>query len=146
MPRSALSSSRQKRTEKPTKGGGKKKIKVYLDQQIVEAYQGTERIFRFECVTGDKWGPTERGTYFIGRRHEDYRSRKYDVDMDWCMFFSADGKAFHQYHGRVNFALMRSTKKYVSDMIGSRGCVRLREADAKALFVWTPQGTEVNIS
>lgn len=146
MPRSALSSSKQRHTEKPGKGRARKKIKVYLDQQIVEAYEGEERIFRFECVTGDKWGPTERGTYFISLRHEDYRSRKYKVDMDWCMFFSADGKAFHQYHGSMNFNLMRATKKYVSDVVGSRGCVRLREADAKALFLWTPRGTEVNIS
>jgi len=146
MPRSALSPSKQKHSEKPVKGASKRKIKVYLDQQIVEAYEGEERIFRFECVTGDKWGPTERGTYFIGRKHEDYRSQKYKVDMDWCMFFSADGKAFHQYHEAMNFDLMRATKRYVSDMVGSRGCVRLREADAKTLFLWTPQRTEVNIS
>lgn len=146
MPRSALSSSKVKRAVRSAQGKAPKKIKVYLDQQIVEAYEGGERVFRFECVTGDKWGPTERGTFFIGRRYEDYRSVKYKVDMDWCMFFSADGKAFHQYHGAMNFSLMRTSKKHLTDMVGSRGCVRLREADAKALFHWTPEGTEVNIS
>jgi len=146
MPRSALSSSKLTHAGKPTKGKARKKIKVYLDQQIVEAYEGNERIIRFECVTGDKWGPTERGTYFIGRRYGNHRSEKYNVDMDWCMFFSPDGKAFHQYHGSMNFSLMRATKKYLTDMVGSRGCIRLREADAKVLFEWTPEGTEVNIS
>jgi lipoprotein-anchoring transpeptidase ErfK/SrfK len=150
MPRSALAGSKIKLGNGAKKGaieeGKKKLIKVYLDQQIVEAYEGTERIMRFECVTGDRFGTTDRGKFFIGRKFEDYRSNKYKVDMDWCMFFSEDGKAFHQYHGSANFSLMRNAKRFLTDLVGSRGCVRLREADAKALFQWTPKGTEVVIS
>jgi len=149
MPRSALTGSKiepPNGAEKIATEKGKKLIKVYLDQQIVEAYEGTERVLRFECVTGDMFGPTDRGKFFIGAKYPDYRSRKYKVDMDWCMFFSADGKAFHQYHGSANFSLMRNTKRYLTDLVGSRGCVRLREADAKTFFEWAPKGTEVLIS
>lgn len=149
MPRSALSGSKIKSTkgsENSAKGKGRKRIKVYLDQQIVEAYEGAERIFRFECVTGDKNGPTEPGRFRIYPKKEKYTSNKYKVPMDYAMFFTPDRRAFHKYHGPMPFSLMRSTKRYVTDLVGSKGCVRLREADAIALFEWTPEHTEVHIS
>jgi lipoprotein-anchoring transpeptidase ErfK/SrfK len=146
MPRSALTGSKIKLDTEPSKGKAKKVIRVNLALQIVEAYEGTERIFRFECVSGDKYGQTDRGTFKIDRQHRKYRSKSYDVQMDYAMFFTPDGKAFHQYHGSAPFALMRSTKMYLTDLVGSRGCVRLREADAKALFEWTPRFTVVHIS
>jgi lipoprotein-anchoring transpeptidase ErfK/SrfK len=58
------------------------------------------------------------------------------------MFFSADGKAIHQYHGLVPLSVVRAAKS-ASDWFGSHGCVRLTEADAKALFEWTPEMTKV---
>lgn len=151
MPRSALTGSKVKRTqsaEKSATGKGKKLIKVYLDQQIVEAYEGAERIFRFECVTGE-WGKTDKGTFRIREKFPIYRSHTYNAQMNYAMFFTPDRKGFHQYHGPMPMALLRHAKRHVTDYVGSKGCVRLREADAKALFEWTPEPpvkTEVIIS
>ncbi|MBE1237297.1 L,D-transpeptidase [Phaeovibrio sulfidiphilus] len=50
--------------------------------------------------------------------------------------------AIHQYHGAINFDIMRTARR-ASDWVGSRGCVRLQEADARALFYWAPDGTRV---
>lgn len=122
----------------------KKTIKVHLAQQILEAYEGDQRIFRFECVTGDKNHPTERGIFVIRDRHENYTSKSYEVPMDFAMFFTPDGKAIHKYHGFMPLPLLR-TAKAVSDQIGSHGCVRLSDADARALFKWTPRLTEVHV-
>ena len=36
-----------------------KSIKVNLALQIAEAFEGPVRVFRFECVTGDKDHPTD---------------------------------------------------------------------------------------
>lgn len=148
MPRSALTGSKikpAKSLEKVAKGKAKKVIKVDLALQILEAYEGTERVFKFECVTGDTWNETSRGKWKIFRKEEDYRSNEYKVDMDYAMFFYR-GQAIHQYHGSANFSLMRNAKKYMTDFVGSAGCVRLREADARTLFFWAPYHTEVHVS
>ncbi|WP_288381744.1 L,D-transpeptidase [uncultured Massilia sp.] len=131
---------------KPTsKAKPKKRITVKLALQILEAFEGDERIYKFECVTGDALNATRRGKWSIFRKEQDYRSREYKVDMDYAMFFY-QGQAIHQYHGLMNFSLMRNTRKYVSDMVGSAGCVRLREADARTLFFWAPYQTEVHVA
>lgn len=65
--------------------------------QLVDAYDGGERIHRFECVSGDKDHPTDRGKFKIQRKYETYRSHTYNVQMNYAMFFTADGKALHQY-------------------------------------------------
>ena len=148
MPRSALTGSKIQKPRGPDKAARTKAIKtikVNLALQILEAYEGTERVFKFECVTGDKNNMTTRGKWRIFRKHEDYTSQKYKVDMDYAMSFYK-GEAIHQYHGFANFSLMRSTKRHVTDLVGSAGCVRLREADAKALFFWAPYQTEVHVT
>lgn len=148
MPASVLTGSKIKNTEsaaESTNGKARKIIKVNLGLQILEAYEGAERVFNFKCVTGDMNHATSRGKWKIFRKEEDYISRAYKVDMDYAMFFHK-GQAIHQYHGIINFSLMRFTKKYVTELVGSAGCVRLREADAKALFFWAPYRTEVHVS
>jgi len=136
----------QKSPSKPANDGkARKLIKVNLALQILEAYEGEERIYKFECVTGDALNSTRRGKWRIFRKEQDYRSREYKVDMDYAMFFY-QGQAIHQYHGMMNFSVMRNTRKYVTDMVGSAGCVRLREADARALFFWAPYQTEVHVA
>ncbi|HHL4083217.1 L,D-transpeptidase [Burkholderia sp. A2] len=51
-------------------------------------------------MTGDSEHPTDRGAFRIMRKYPTYRSRAYNVQMDYAMFFTGDGKALHQYHGR----------------------------------------------
>lgn len=122
----------------------KKMIKVNLTNQTVEAFDGGERIHRFECVSGDESHPTDQGTFTIMRKHHPYRSHAYNVPMNYAMFFTLDGKALHQYHG-PGFSVVRAFKTAVSDWFGSHGCVRLTEEDARTLFDWAPVGTIVNV-
>jgi lipoprotein-anchoring transpeptidase ErfK/SrfK len=122
-----------------------KSIKVDLALQVVEAYVGSDRVLQFECVSGDRDHPTDRGTFKIMRKHHPYRSRAYNVQMDYAMFFTLDGKALHQYHGPVPLSLVRAARNSVSEWFGSHGCVRLAEADAKELYGWAPVGTTVKV-
>jgi lipoprotein-anchoring transpeptidase ErfK/SrfK len=129
-------------SQQPAKG--RKTIKVDLTRQTVETYDGTERVHRFECISGDKDHPTDKGRFSVMRKHHPYRSRAYDVPMNYAMFFTLDGKALHQYHGPA-FSVVRSMKTGVSDWFGSHGCVRLEEQDARALYDWAPLGTVVHV-
>ena len=141
-----MTTSKSTATKKINSGHGekaKKTIKVYLANQILEAYDGSERVFRFECVTGDADHPTIPGKFIIDRQYKTYRSHQYKVQMNYAMFFS-HGKAIHQYHGFLPLPLVRASKS-VTDLVGSHGCVRLSEADARALFDWTPRFTEVHV-
>ena len=131
-------------TKKP-QHSAPKTIKVSLAQQIVEAYEGSTRIFLFDCVTGDKDHPTDSGVFRIMRKVHPYRSRTYNVQMDYAMFFTHDGKALHQYHGVVPLSIVRTARNSVSEWFGSHGCVRLTETDAKALYEWSPVGTTVQV-
>jgi len=122
-----------------------KRIRVLLSEQAVEAFEGNTRVHRFECVTGDNGHPTGRGTFKIFRKNHPYRSRSYDVQMDYAMFFTQDGKALHQYHGLIPLSVVRTARQNVSDWFGSHGCVRLTEPDARALYEWAPVGTVVQV-
>jgi hypothetical protein len=55
-------------------------------------------------------------------------------------------KALHQYHGLMPLSMVRMARSNVSDWFGSHGCVRLVQADAKALYDWAPVGTTVQVS
>jgi lipoprotein-anchoring transpeptidase ErfK/SrfK len=122
-----------------------KKIIVSIANQNLEAFDGKKSVFEFDCVTGGSDYPTTVGRFNILYGHKNYRSKKYDVQMNYALFFSVDGKAFHQYHGHVPLSIVRAAKSTISDWFGSHGCVRLTEADAKALFNWAPKGTLVQI-
>lgn len=73
-------------------------------------------------------------------------SRAYGVPMHWALFFTADGKAFHQYHGLLPLSVVRAAKENMTDWFGSHGCVRLTEDNAKALYQWADFRTHVTIS
>jgi lipoprotein-anchoring transpeptidase ErfK/SrfK len=125
-------------------GAAKKIIRVYLDQQRVEAFDGADKVFAFDAVTGDADHPTDPGTFRVISKDRLHHSRKYDVDMHYALFFTTDGKALHQYHGFVPLSIVR-TARQGSDWFGSHGCVRLTEEDAKQLFEWAPVGTVVQV-
>jgi lipoprotein-anchoring transpeptidase ErfK/SrfK len=60
--------------------------------------------------------------------------------MPYTMFFTADGKAIHG----TQMATLRSyLHSYLTDSVGSEGCVGLTDDNAKALFEWAPVGTPV---
>jgi len=120
-----------------------KRIHVSLHSQKLVAYEGPTKIFEFDCVTGDKDHPTDIGTFQVFQKDRTHFSSKYKVQMDYALFFTKDGKAIHKSHA----VGVGSYLKYLGiDSIGSHGCVRLTEEDAKALFEWTPMHTTVVVS
>jgi lipoprotein-anchoring transpeptidase ErfK/SrfK len=123
-----------------------KRIEVSLEEQMVRAYEDDTLVYEFICVTGDDDHPTDSGTFKIFRKQHPYRSQTYDVQMDYALFFTQDGKALHQYHGPVPLSVVRTLKKQVSEWFGSHGCVRLEEDAARQLYEWAPVGTEVIVS
>ena len=121
-----------------------KRIQVDLALQLVDAFAGGTRVHRFDCISGDAAHPTDRGLFVVMRKLHPYHSHAYDVPMNYAMFFTDDGKALHQYHGPA-FDVVRACKTSISDWFGSHGCVRLKEADARLLYDWTPVGTSVHV-
>lgn len=121
-----------------------KRIVVNLASQTVEALDGGIRVYQFDCVSGDSSHPTNKGRFKVFRKEHPCRSKTYDVQMNHAMFFTADGKALHQYHGVMPLAVLRLMKSG-TDWIGSHGCVRLTESDAAALYKWAPLNTVVDV-
>ena len=119
-----------------------KRILVNLNRQVLFGYNGSKKVFEFDCVTGDKDHPTNVGKFKVFRKHRKYTSKTYKVPMDYAMFFTKDGKAIHQ--SQV-VGLLSYLKYFGVESIGSHGCVRLSEVDAKTLFKWTPLHTEVEV-
>jgi hypothetical protein len=112
-----------------------KQIIVDLDDQTLYACDGLKRIYTFDCTSGDEGHPTANkpALFKVLRKEKIYRSKKYDAQMNYALFFSADGKAIHQSHA---VWLTSAFKKWGMDYFGSHGCVRLAEDDAQTLFGW----------
>lgn len=121
-----------------------KRIVVDLQAQQVTAYDGAKVAMSLECVSGDAAHATPKGRFAVLRKHHPYSSKKYKVPMDYAMFFTLTGEALHQYHGPAPWWLLRLGRA-VTDQVGSHGCVRLQEQDAKALYAWAPIGTQVEV-
>lgn len=117
-------------------------IYVVTDDQKLYAWEGNELKFEYDVVTGRPGKETHAGVFSVFRKHEEYRSKTYDVDMPYTMFFTEDGKALHA----TTFALLRSyVHAYLTESVGSAGCVGMNLDDAEALFEWAPKGTRVVI-
>ena len=121
-----------------------KKIEVDLSEQRVKAYLGDVVVFDFDCVTGDSSHPTTKGTFSVQWKSEKHVSKKYGAKMHYALFFH-QGEALHQYHGPVPISVLRSLKQNLTQLIGSHGCVRLSEENAKSLFEWAPVKTRVRV-
>ena len=118
----------------------KKEIKVFIERQILVALEDGEEIYSFDIVTGRDTKETTAGRYTIFRKHEKYTSKTYGSEMPYTMFFTKDGKAIHG----TQMATLRSyLHKYITESVGSEGCVGLTDDNAKALFDWAPIGTTV---
>lgn len=119
----------------------RKAIIVDLRRQILTAYASARRAYRFDCTSGTAADPTPPGYYAIQRKYAKYRSKTYDAQMDYAMFFYR-GYAIHMAVG-VEFTSM--LKRAGFGGVGSHGCVRLSEENARILFGWAPLGTPVVI-
>ena len=130
----AASPSLAEETEK------KQEIRVFIEEQVLVALENDEEIYSFDIVTGRDGKETTAGRYKIFRKHEKYTSKTYGSEMPYTMFFTKDGKAIHG----TQMATLRSyLHSYLSDSVGSQGCVGLTDDNAKALFDWALIGTPV---
>ena len=122
-----------------------KKIVVDLTKQNVTAYDSHKVFHVCECVSGDTYHPTPVGIFRIIRKQHPYWSHTYHVQMNYAMFFKNTGEALHQYHGPAPWWLLRAGRE-MTDLVGSHGCVRLQERDARVLYDWASLGMTVEIS
>jgi lipoprotein-anchoring transpeptidase ErfK/SrfK len=118
----------------------KKEIHVYIERQILIAIENGEEVYNFDIVTGRDGKETTAGRYHIFRKYEKYTSKTYGSEMPYTMFFTEDGKAIHG----TQMATLRSyLHSYLTESVGSQGCVGLTDDNAMALFDWAPIGTPV---
>ncbi len=118
----------------------KKEIQIFIKDQVLVALEDGEEIYSFDIVTGSEGKETKTGRFLIFRKVEKYTSKAYGSEMPYTMFFTKDGKAIHGTH----MATLRSyLHSYITDSVGSKGCVGLTDDNAKALFEWAPIGTLV---
>ena len=119
-----------------------KEIRIYLERQILIAQEDGEEVYNFDIVVGRDGKETTAGTYEIFRKHEKYSSQAYGDEMPYAMFFTTDGKAIHG----TQVATLRSyLQTYITESVGSHGCVGLTDDNALALFEWAPMGTTVRV-
>ena len=118
----------------------KKEIYVNIERQVLVATENGEEVYTFNVVTGQDGKETTAGRYSIFRKEKKYTSKTYGSEMPYTMFFTADGKAIHGTH----ISSLRSyLHSYLTESVGSQGCVGLTDDDAKALFKWAPIGTPI---
>mgnify|MGYP001556635865 CR=1 FL=1 len=121
-------------------GAAGKEIRVFIDRQVLVALENGEEVYSFDIVTGRDGKETTAGSYSVFRKHEQYTSKTYGSEMPYTMFFTQDGKAIHG----TQMATLRSyLHSYLTESVGSQGCVGLTDDNAKALFEWAPVGTPV---
>ena len=124
------------------KSGGLKIIYVAIDDQKLFAWEGNKLLYEFDVVTGRPGKETHPGVFKIFRKHADYTSKTYGSPMPYTMFFTKDGKALHG----TQWATLRSyVHAYITESVGSHGCVGLTSENAKILFNWAPEQTRVVI-
>ena len=122
--------------------GPKKAILVNVHDQVLYAVDDFKIVYEYDVITGRPGKETTAGKFTVFKKIEDYTSKKYKVEMPYTMFFSKDGKAVHG----TKWATLRSyLHAYITESVGSMGCVGLTEDDARTLFDWTPVGTPVVI-
>jgi len=118
----------------------KKEIQVFIERQVLVALENGEEIYSFDIVTGRDEKETTVGRYKIFQKHKKYTSKKYGSEMPYTMFFTKDGKAIH---GTTMATLRSYLHSYLTESVGSQGCVGLTDDNAKVLFGWAPVGTPV---
>jgi lipoprotein-anchoring transpeptidase ErfK/SrfK len=122
--------------------GTRKKILVNIERQMLIAVEANKLVFEYDVVTGRPNKETHPGNFTITRKFKDYTSKTYGSPMPYTMFFTKDGKAIHG----TQWAAVRSyLHAYITESVGSQGCVGLSEGDAKELFNWAPIGTPILI-
>ena len=115
---------------------------VTVEQQVLYAVDDYTIIYEFDVVTGRPEKETTSGKFKITKKIKDYTSKKYKAQMPYTMFFTQDGKAIHG----TEWATLRSyVHTYITESVGSHGCVGLTREDAESMFEWAPTKTRIVI-
>lgn len=115
---------------------GERWIDVDLSDQMVFAYEGTDRVNEFLVSTGTWQYPTVLGQYkvYVKYRYADMSGPGYYLsNVPYVMYFYK-GYGLHGTYWHENFGTPMS-----------HGCVNLRTDDAGWLFDWSSVGTVVNV-
>lgn len=115
---------------------GERWIDVDLSDQMVYAYEGTERVNEFLVSTGTWQYPTVVGQFevYVKYRYADMSGPGYYLsNVPYVMYFYK-GYGLHGTYWHENFGTPMS-----------HGCVNLRTDDAGWLFDWSTVGTVVNV-
>jgi hypothetical protein len=128
-----------------------KRIEVSSWNQKLVAYDGSTKVFEFDCVLGDKITPTRTGSFRITQKDPHHVSSQSHHPMPYSMFFD-QGRAIHGgIHVEVRHLAMRAGLGRLDSVIpesmkiGSHGCVNLYRDDARRLYDWASIGTPVNV-
>lgn len=116
-----------------------RRIEVNLTEQTTYVWEGGKVIKTFVISSGRDTPATETHT---GQFRTSWRTPEQDLgcsdnfsycteDVPWVMYFNGD-EAFHGTYWHNNFGTRMS-----------HGCVNMRIEDAKWLYYWAPNGTEV---
>ena len=121
-----------------------KRIVVSLMRQSLQAYDGDKLVYDFNCVSGASDTLTPTGRFRIFRKDLHHRSRQFNnAPMDHALFFH-QGAAIHQAYAVTVESYVKALLPFTGGL-GSHGCVRLSEFDARQLYDWAPVGTPVEI-
>jgi lipoprotein-anchoring transpeptidase ErfK/SrfK len=115
---------------------GERRIEVDLSEQILTAWQGDVVVLRTIVSTGRAEFPTVLGTWPIRTKLTSTRmiGPGYNTpDVPWTMYYFR-GYAIHGAYWHDNFGTPVS-----------HGCVNMRPAEAKLLFDWASEGTNVTV-
>jgi len=133
-------------TTTTTQGGQQqmqgKNIVVHRQSNVLEFYEGTNRLARYSCVvgTGDS---TPLGEFKIQEKaHEKRFVPNTNKPLAWALKFTDE---WHAIHG-TGHAVAKSWAQYFGmESYGAYSCVGLSDENAKRLFEWADVGTNVSI-
>jgi hypothetical protein len=112
-----------------------KRIEVSIEDQVLTAFEGSQRVFAAQVSTGKRYMETPEGKFQVERKYPSRHMGDGGLTKDlnayellgvpWVTFFHPAGIAFHGTYWHDNFGTPMS-----------QGCVNMRNEDAKWLFRW----------
>ena len=116
--------------------GGLRWIEVNLSNQTLTAWQGDVPVLHTSVSTGTAAHPTVTGRFPIYLKYSSQRMTGPGYDLPgvpWVMYFFS-GYAIHGTYWHNNFGTPMS-----------HGCVNMRTEEARFLYEWASEGTEVYV-
>jgi LysM repeat protein len=115
-------------------GAGRRWIEIDLAGQTLTAWQGDVPVLYTRISSGKSGTPTVTGSYQIASKFQSqsmFGADYYLPDVPWVMYF----------HG--SYAIHGAYWHSAFGVPTSHGCINMRVDEARALYAWAEQGTEV---